>query len=282
MTVRFGASTFSFIRRGPALDALRTLRAIGYERFDILGVPGHLWPSELDGRARASLRDAFAADDIALESISPQPVDLNLSSPLADVRTFSVGVYADVIRLAVDLGARAVVVVPGRVAAVPPARADTVGRAAQSIAELVDIARAEGLSSLLIENHPTSGLPYAEDAGELIQAVGASEVGVAYDVANAEFVGEDQLAAVRLLGSLIGQTHLSDARPGAWAHDPIGTGSVRFAAFLAELDAHGLTPTHIVEIIADEATEAYTAAAAALSLPLARPMADPLPSPTPN
>lgn len=191
MTARLAASTFSFIRRAAALDSLRLLRSLGYERFDVLGVPGHLLPSEVDGPERAVLSEALIADDITIESINPQPTDLNLASPLADVRAYSTRGYADEIRMAVDLGAQAVVVVPGRVGIVPPPHADTPGRAAESIAVSVE---------------------------------------VAYDVADAESISEDQGAAVRLLGPLIRQTHLSDARPGKRAHYPIRVGSVRFAA----------------------------------------------------
>ncbi|MGP3534219.1 sugar phosphate isomerase/epimerase family protein [Microbacterium sp. RD1] len=265
----FGASTFSFIRRLNAAESMRRLRGLGYREIDVLAVPGHLWPSELDAAERSRFRSGLERDDIAFASINPQPVDLNLASALPDVRQYSIGVYADIIRLAVDLGAPAVVVVPGRVGAVPPERAATLARAAESMIALSEIAASAGLAALLVENHPTSGLPAAADVAELASEVGAGNVGVAYDVANAESIGEDQVAALRLLGDLVGQTHLSDARPGAWAHDPIGRGTVRFDEILAELDRMSLPATHILEIISPDPETAFADAASALSLPLA-------------
>ena len=48
----FGGSTFSYMWRTPALDAMRELRAVGLNDFDILAVPGHLWPDDLDTAQR--------------------------------------------------------------------------------------------------------------------------------------------------------------------------------------------------------------------------------------
>jgi sugar phosphate isomerase/epimerase len=246
----------------PALDAMRHLRPLGYRLFDIIATPGHLWPGESDRPARSALRAAAEADDIVIESINPQPVDLNLSSALREVREFSISIYADVIRLAVDLGAVSVVVVPGRVSALAsPPRRDSLARAADSIAALNSIARSEGLGSLLIENHPTTGLASASDMLELINAIGAEDVLVAYDVANAEAIGENQVEALRQLGTLVGQTHLSDARYAHVAHDPIGTGSVRFEEILAVLYSQGSTATNVIEIVSDDPVADFAAAA---------------------
>jgi len=267
--VIFGASTFSFIRQEVAITSMRRLRRLGYRHMDILAVPGHLWPPELDARARNELRRSLERDDIVVDSINPQPVDLNIGSALTEVRVYSIAMYTEAIRLATELGARAVVVVPGRVSPkLPPRYEDTLRWTADSVATLSDVARETGLEVVLLESHPTTGVPTATALGELLDAVDADNVKVAYDVANAEFIGEDQIAAIRMLGERIGQTHLSDARSGVWAHDPIGEGTVRFQDILTEVDAAAPSAMNIVEIISEHPLTAYEDAARALEIPL--------------
>lgn len=268
MTLSFGASTFSYIRRESALTSMRRLRAIGYRTFDVLAVPGHFWPSELDHFRRPQLRRELERDDVVLESLNPQPVDLNLGSSLREVRAFSVATYTDMVRLAVDLGALDVVVVPGRVAALPPSIEETSRWVADSLAKLVEVARREGLRHLLLENHPATAYPTATAVVHLIDRVGADNLKVAYDVANAEYVGEEQISTIRTIGSRLGQTHLSDARRSQWAHDPPGSGTVPFGAILAVLAEEGFTGTNVVEIISANPSDDFTSAARALGIPL--------------
>ena len=269
VSMSFGASTFSFIRQESALDSMRRLRRTGYRRFDVLAVPGHLWPAELSGSARTDLRRALERDDIVVESINPQPIDLNVGSCLQEVREHSVSIYSDAIRLATEIGARGVVVVPGRVAiALPPRAEDTLRWTVDSIAALSQVAREAGLEALLLENHPSTGFPTAVAMCELVDHVGADNVKVAYDVANAEYLGEDQIQAIKLLGNRLGQTHLSDGEPGRWAHDRPGRGAVRFHEILGELDAIEFVGTNIVEIVSQEPLADYLNAAETLGIEL--------------
>lgn len=266
MSLSFGASTFSFIRQGPALESMRSLRGLGYRTMDVLAVPGHLWPAELSASARSQLRRSLERDDIVVESINPQPVDLNIGSCLAEVRDYSVSIYTEAIRLATDLGAAAVVVVPGRVAALPPSAADTLRWTAESVAALSEVAREAGLAALWIENHPTSGFASARAVCGLVDEIGADNVGVAYDVANAEFVAENQVEAIRNIGRRLGQTHFSDAKVKEWAHDPLGQGTVNFSAIFEELESVGSTATNVVELISADPVADYARAAKILGL----------------
>jgi L-ribulose-5-phosphate 3-epimerase len=267
MSSTFGASTFSYIRTMPALEATRVLREMGFRTIDVLAVPGHLWPSELSGPQRSALRRSWEQDDIVVESVNPQPVDLNLGSCLQEVREYSIRTYADVIGMASELGVRSVVVVPGRVAAMPPDQADTLRWAADSIAALSTVARSAGLE-ILLENHPASAFPGAEQLCVLMDAFGAGNLKVAYDVANAEYVGEDQVAALVMLGDRLGQTHLSDARPGQWAHDCPGRGTVRFQKILEHLDRADATVTQVVELVSPDPDSDYATAAQVLGIRL--------------
>ena len=173
--------------------------------------------------------------------------------------------------LATELGARGVVLVPGRVPPVlPPAQHDTLRWTADSVAALSAVAHDAGLDVLLVENHPMTAFPTAAALCSLLDEVEAVNVKVAYDVANAEYVGEDQLDAIALLGDRLGQTHLSDAAPNRWAHDCPGTGTVRFDAILEEVAASGFDGVNIVELISTDPLLDYREAAQVLDIELAR------------
>ncbi len=245
----YGGSTFSFMWREPALAAMRRMRALGLNDFDILAVPGHFWPDELDAGGRRALAAALRADDIRVESVNIPALDQNLGSCIADARAYAVNLYRRLMEFGAELGARGAVVVPGRVSALlPPNAADTQSWLADSVAKLLEAAR-QFEQTIYLESHPQTSIPTAEKIAAFIDKFDDARLLVAYDVASAEFIGEDQSAALRLLGHRVGQTHLSDSTRAAWRHDKIGLGSVDFAPILSAIDEIGFTGVNILEII---------------------------------
>jgi hypothetical protein len=55
VTRALGASTFAFAWKETALDALRRLRGLGLDGFDVVLAPGHCWPAELSPAERSRL-----------------------------------------------------------------------------------------------------------------------------------------------------------------------------------------------------------------------------------
>jgi L-ribulose-5-phosphate 3-epimerase len=51
----------------------------------------------------------------------------------------------------------------------------------------------------------------AEAMAAFVEAFGPARLLVAYDIANAEFIGEEQAEAIRRLQPMLAQVHLSDA-----------------------------------------------------------------------
>jgi L-ribulose-5-phosphate 3-epimerase len=157
------------------------------------------------------------------------------------------------LRLSADLGGRGVVVVPGRVSGLlAPKIGDTLAWLGDSVAALLRLAEEAG-QDVLLETHPQTAIPTAEAMAAFVEAIGHPRLRVAYDVANAEFIGEDQVGAIRRLSKLLGQVHLSDATKGSWKHDPAGFGTVGFGAVkqvLGEIAFDGLA---VVEVISGNA-----------------------------
>ncbi|MEO3999363.1 TIM barrel protein [Mesorhizobium sp. CAU 1732] len=263
-TPRLAGSTFSFIWRETAIAAMRRMAAIGLNDFDVLLAPGHLWFDGSGANGPATLRRVLEAEGLRIESLNLPALDYNLCSVVPEVRERTVEAYASAILLAADLGARGVVVVPGRVSGLlAPRHEDSVGHLTDASARLVELARAHG-SHLFFESHPQTPLPTADGLGAWVSQFDRRFASIAYDVANAEFIGEDQVAAIRRWGALIGQYHLSDATRTSWRHDAIGQGTVRFGPILEAMAAQDGGSAAILEIISTTPIEDMTAGMAAL------------------
>ena len=249
MTAPFGGSTFPFVWRETALDAVRQMLDLGLNDFDVVLAPGHCWPAELSTSARAELARALEEDGIRIDSLNFPALDLNLASPIVEVRRYAVDLYCQALRLAAELGARAVVAVPGRVSPlIQPPREETERRLLESVGALLAHAE-EANQTICLELHPQTPVPTVDTLSRFVGALDHGRLRVAYDVANAEAVGEDHVDALRRLAPQLGQVHLSDGSRTRWAHDRVGRGTVDFPAVLQTLDEIGYDGARVLEIV---------------------------------
>lgn len=262
---RYGGSTFSFMWREPAAAALAQMRRLGMNDFDLILAPGHLWHDDMPPGKRATWTSRLKAEDIRIESLNLPALDLNLSSCLPAVRAHAVALYRQTLQLSAELGARGVVVVPGRVSALlPPPQGDSEAWLAEGLHPLLDEAAALG-QFIHLETHPQTPLPTADRLEAFLDRLPHPRLKVAYDVANAEFVGEDQVAAIRRLAPRLGQVHLSDGTRSQWRHDAVGRGTVRFQAIEAVLDEVGFYGVRILEVISPTPIDDLRSSLAALA-----------------
>ena len=259
-----GSSTFSFMWQEPALVSLRRLRACDLNGFDIILAPGHLWPDEMDASARRNFVKALKTENISVNSLNLPPLDYNICSPDREARNFAISIYEKVFALARDLEVRKVVVVPGRVSALlPPSRDGTLDRLADSFGQFLKWADRDD-QHILVETHPLTPIASGDATEAFIKRLNSPRVSIAYDVANAEFIGEDQPATLRRISSSLGQMHLSDGTRTSWRHDPVGTGTVDFAAVMKTLDEIDFQGVTLLEIIAADAATQIPASVKAL------------------
>ncbi|SAK95370.1 fructoselysine 3-epimerase [Caballeronia temeraria] len=261
----FGGSTFSFMWESDALSCMRSMRALGLNDFDVIMVPGHLWHDELSSAQRASLAATLKQEDIRVESMNLPALDHNLASRVPEARTYSIELFKRAMQLGADLGARAVVAVPGRVSSLfPPPQVETEKLLADSLEQLLAVADALDLT-VLIESHPQTPIPTVDKIESFLTRLDHPRLKVAYDVSNAEFVAEDQVDAIRRLAPRIGQIHLSDGTRTRWRHDRVGLGSVRFGDIMKVLDEVGFQGTRVLEIISPTPIEDIKASLASLN-----------------
>ena len=175
--------------------------------------------------------------------------DINLASTSVDVVDFNVESYSATIRLAGELGARWVVVLPGRRHLLLPPHDDrllSIYRAAMG--RLVRLAESCGVR-LLIENHPQTLLPDARSIADFLTQERYGRVDSLYDIANGFAIGEDLNTALAALKVFLSMVHVSDSPAGQWRHDQIGQGDIDFAAARAALESHGFEGPIVAEII---------------------------------
>lgn len=263
---RYGGSTFSWMWDSDALHAMRRLADIGLNDFDVLVLPGHLWHLTLDQAERSRLAATLQAENLRIESLNLPALDHNLASCVPAARAYSIELFSRVIELSAELGSRGVVAVPGRVSSLfPPPQVQTLDLLADSFDQLLEVAE-QHEQVIFLESHPQTPLATFDLIAAFMRRMDHPRLRVAYDVSNAQFVGEDQVQAIRQLAPWLGQVHLSDGTRERWRHDRIGAGTVRFDAIEAALDEVGFNGVRVMEIISSTPEPDIRASLAALGV----------------
>lgn len=246
---RFALNTYSYIWRYAVQDCLEHLADAGFTQFELLVNPPHLWPAALDRAQRAAVAALLARRGLQVVSLNPPSLDLNLTSPAAEMRRYTLDHFRAVIELAGEWGASHVIVAPGKTHPLLPAPATQVhGWFRAALDELLVQAEAANLD-LLLENLPMAFLPRAQDLVEAVTAIGAARLGIVYDVANGFFIGEDPAQGIVTSQPHLRLVHLSDTGTKRWEHAPVGSGNVPFGAVANALAKIAYRGPCVLEII---------------------------------
>ena len=267
-------NTYGYIWTTPAVDCIRRLADLGYRNFELMIHPPHLPLDGMSAAARRELRAAVEAAGARITSVNMPSLDQNLVSSFDRVRKASVAMFIDAIDLVADIGAPALVTVPGRMSPLfPPPLANRIDWMRESLDQLAPHAEKRGVS-LAIENVPFAAFPDAATLAAFVRGFGSPSVGVCYDAANAHFIGESVADGVGALADLLKVVHLSDTTRNVWRHDRLGLGDVPAAEFSRALDAAGFAGPCTLEIIDADLENALAESARALApLGFAQPQA---------
>jgi L-ribulose-5-phosphate 3-epimerase len=270
----FGANTYSYLRSHDAAACMARLAGFGFSEFEVMVHPGHLWPADLSGEARGELRRLIARNGWTLTSLNMPNIDINVAAAAPGMRAYSLALLEDTIRLAGDLGARGVVIGPGKANPLFPAdAAELIGHFYAALDRLCPVAHASG-TELWAENIPFAFLPAIGELMDALDRYGNDAVRVVYDVANAYFIGEDFAAGLQRCRARLALVHLSDTGRQAFRHDAVGLGTVPFGEVPAALAAVGYTARPMLEIISRDPDRDIVASAerlAPLGFALQRP-----------
>lgn len=248
--LQVAASTFPFLYSHDGLDAMKHLRSLGYDKFEMMIFPPHCWPRELSVAKRKEYKAWLTGEGGKITSFCYPLLDNNPNGVDRLMRSYTLDRYREAIDLAAEWECPYVVAIPGPVnSLINPPHDWMLNWFVEGMKQLVEYARGTGVQ-LLLENVPFTYLPTAKDMKETAELIGP-EVGVNLDICNSAFIKEDPAEAIRMLGDLLKNVHISDSGYDEFVHARLGTGIVDPAPTAAALKDIGYSGVTVLEIIAD-------------------------------
>ena len=262
----FGANTYSYMRSHSAEACLARLADFGFREFELMVHPGHLWPAELAAEQRRALRDLIERSGWTLTALNMPNIDINVAAAAPGMRAYSLKLLIETVRLAGELGARGVVIGPGKANPLFPASVDQLTKHFFDALDLLaPVAKISG-TALWVENMPFAFLPAIGGLMDALDQYGNDAVRIVYDIANAYFIGEDFADGLQQCRERLALVHLSDTGRQFYRHDPVGLGTVPFAQVPQALAAAGYAARPMLEIISRDPDRDIVASAGKLAL----------------
>jgi fructoselysine 3-epimerase len=197
----------------PLEHVLPPVARAGYDGIDLWGGRPHVFRSDLSpSRLRALRRQAA---DLGLEIASVMPAfyryPFSLSTNDDRVRQDSLSYMRESIDNAVQLGAKNVLVVPGR-SLHGQGRADAWDRMSDSLSTVAEVGAAAGvrIGVEAVNRYVSDLVVNAEDALRLIRPLARDSLGVVLDSGHIHLAGQSGVGEVHALGELLLQVHLND------------------------------------------------------------------------
>ncbi len=257
----FGCNTYSYMRSHSAEACLTQLAEQGFREFEIMVHPAHLWPTDMSAEQRRAFRRMMEQRGLRLTTLNMPNIDINVAGAAAEMRAYSLNLVTETVRLAGDLGARGVVIGPGKANPLFPAPAkELIGFFFAALDQLCPVAAAGG-TALWVENMPFAFLPAIGDLLDALKRYGNDAVRIVYDIPNAYFIGEDIADGLKRCRTRLALVHLSDTGRHVYRHDPVGLGTVPFAQIPRSLAAIGYNAKPMLEIISSDPNRDIVASA---------------------
>ncbi|HZL62750.1 MAG TPA: sugar phosphate isomerase/epimerase family protein, partial [Pseudolabrys sp.] len=254
------------MRSHSAEACLARLADFGFQEFELMVHPGHLWPAELTAAQRGALRRMMQQRGLQLTALNMPNIDINVAGAAQEMRSYSLDLVSETVRLAGELGARGVVIGPGKANPLFPAlAAELIGHFFAALDRLAPVAVASG-TALWVENMPFAFLPAIGQLMDALKRYGNDALRIVYDIANAHFIGEDFADGLQQCRARLALVHLSDTGAQVYRHDPIGLGSVPFADVPRALHAAGYTARPMLEIVSRDPDRDIIASAGTLAV----------------
>ena len=243
--------TFGWLHRAPLADALRSLSQHDIRSIELTTAPPHLFTRHFGRYERHELARLLRRLGLHVISVNPSFADINLISTNPEIREVSERQLAAELELAADLGARFVVVIPGRRHQLAPAPDDAARSVLdEALSRLVQRATELGIT-IALENSPYGYLGTSAELLDVVRQWDTPNLRITYDVANA-LAQEDPAEGVARLGPYLALAHISDTWRDRWAHTSVGRGEVDFAAFAAALAKAGFAGPTVYELVDGE------------------------------
>ncbi|MBT8417768.1 MAG: sugar phosphate isomerase/epimerase [Silicimonas sp.] len=244
------ASTFPFLYSHDGLGAMKHLRTLGFDVFELMIFPPHCWPRELSTDQVTAYKDWLNGEGLKVSSLCYPLLDNNPNGVDVLMREYTLDRYREAIDFAAEISCPYVVAIPGPVnSLINPPHEWMLNWFVEGMQKLVAHAKGTGVE-ILLENVPFTYLPTAQDMVETAALIGP-EVGINFDICNSAFIKEDPAEAIRMMGDLLKNVHISDSGFDEFKHERLGTGIVEPAPVAQALQDIGYSGVTVLEIIAD-------------------------------
>jgi sugar phosphate isomerase/epimerase len=262
--LKLGTCLYNFIWENSLPDAIRRAAGLGLRGLEIMGTVPQLDVRGFGPRERDELVRVVQETGVEIVSINPTFIDINLASRSEAFRNESIREVKACIDVAAALGARIVVVGPGRrhpLILEPLELSDRLAHPA--LRECIEHAAAREVI-VGVENITSLYKVRSDEIAAFVDEVDSPYCRAVFDSANARYT-EDPARAVRVLGDRICHVHLSDCDGTVPAHWPIGHGDIDFGSIADALGDVGYRGWSLLETTwMDDPDLAVTTSIAAL------------------
>jgi fructoselysine 3-epimerase len=209
-------------------ETIKRIAGIGYDGIEIGAAAPHAYPSHLNKDRRKAIKRILDDGGIAVSSMLPAPgggPGFNVASPLAEERREAIDQYKQVIELCSDLGGPTVMYIAGW-QIYGTSRIQAWAWSREALSEIAKTAADFGIM-LVVEPTPTDSnlVESCDDAIEMMEQVGAKNVGLMFDTQHAYYRNEVPTDYVYRMGENLRHIHLSEfgrLPPGAGRGDFVG------------------------------------------------------------
>lgn len=243
--MKLAFSTNAYTRHS-LTDALRGIRAAGFEGVEILADVPHAYPGSIDAAFSESVRRELDRLGLTVSNVNcnctfgywrhapPEPYfEPSLISPDPKYRADRTQLILRTLDFAKIVGARNVSITSGRcLGGMPPDKAAR--QFAESIRPVLDKADAVGVD-IGIECEPGLFLEYVAELREWIDRLGHPRFGANLDIGHSVVIGEDIGEAVRTLAGRIWNMHVEDLPGRKHYHMIPGEGDLNWMALRSAL-----------------------------------------------
>jgi deoxyribonuclease IV len=244
------ASTFPFLYSHDGLGAMKHLQTLGFDIFELMIFPPHCWPRELSADQVSAYKSWLGGEGLKVSSLCYPLLDNNPNGVDVLMREYTLDRYREAIDFAAEISCPYVVAIPGPVnSLINPPHDWMLNWFVEGMQKLVAHAKGTGVE-ILLENVPFTYLPSAQDMVDTAALIGP-EVGINFDICNSAFIKEDPAQAIRMMGDLVKNVHISDSGYDEFKHERLGTGIVDPAPTAKALNDIGYTGVTVLEIITD-------------------------------
>ncbi|MBU2980202.1 sugar phosphate isomerase/epimerase [Lentibacter algarum] len=246
----FGINTYSYTLDYTAADCLRHLADKGFDSFELMMYPGHLWPHKMSKDELSDLKSVIEKNDLRIVSVNMPNIDINVAGASPEMRDYTLGLLSQFMEFTGEIGASGMIVGPGKSNPLfAPTREELIGHTFAALDRLSPVAEKAGVT-ILMENMPFAYMPAVKDLMKMLADYGNDDIGVIYDVANGHFIGMDPCEELRMAADRLKLVHFSDTNQKVYKHDAVGMGDVPFATVPPVLAEIGYREKPMLEIIA--------------------------------